>query len=396
MPNILFLVCAFLLQRSLFSASVPYKILNVPAQGAYVGAYVDFGDGEDHVTLEAMENFEKSVGKHQSIIGFGSFWARQKFPTDKVNLVRSYGAVPLLYWSPWDAPFDQNRGPDRFSLDKILDGSWDHYIDQWGDDAKAVPEQFFVAFACEMNGTWFPWSGTFYGKGKELNSNKLATTDREKEILETKKEGRPATQEHLSNGIIKPCVSELEAKKKLWAGPEKYKQAYRYVVDRVRARGATNILWVFHVNNYSYPNTPWNLAAAYYPGPAYVDWLGMSLYGKQYANEDWDPFKPLLEWPYQELCKLDPSKPIMLAEWGVAEPHGVGDKGEWFKDGLQTMETDQYPRLKAAVIWHERWENADGTFSNMRVNSSKGALKGYREGVANPFWIAHPLWSEAK
>jgi hypothetical protein len=335
-----------------------YEKLVVPEHGAYTGAYVDFGEGEDGVTLEAMENFETMVKKHQALIGFGSFWARQKFPTEQVNLVRSYGAVPLLYWSPWDAPFDNGEihGPDKFALDKILSGKWDHYIDAWADGAKAVPSQFFVTFGCEMNGTWFPWSGYFYGKGK--------------------------------------IVGDKKTKPLLYAGAEKYKQAYRYVVDRVRARGANNILWVFHVNNYSYPNGKWNLAAAYYPGPNYVDWLAMSLYGKQFAKEDWDLFEPLLEWPYKELCMLDPNKPIMLAEWGVAEPHESDLKGKWFQDAFQVMTEKKYPRLKAAIVWHERWENADGTFSNLRINSSQSSLKGYQEGVASPYWIDKPIWKK--
>lgn len=354
--TLLFLICTSFLAAA--PAPTAYDKLVVPEHGAYTGAYVDFGEGEDGVTLEAMENFETLVKKHQALIGFGSFWARQKFPTEQVNLVRSYGAVPLLYWSPWDTPFDNGEihGPDKFSLDNILSGKWDHYIDAWADGAKAVPSQFFVAFGCEMNGTWFPWSGYFYGKGKTVGDKK-----------------------------VKPL---------LYAGPEKYKQAYRYVVDRVRARGATNILWVFHVNNYSYPNGTWNLAAAYYPGPDYVDWFAMSLYGKQFAKEDWDLFEPLLEWPYKELCNLDPNKPIMLAEWGVAEPHEKELKGIWFRDAFQAMTEKKYPRLKAAIVWHERWENADGTFSNLRINSSQSSLKGYQEGVASPYWIDRPIWKK--
>ena len=132
---------------------------------AYTGAYCDFDEGEDHVTLEALEKFQELTGKPLAIVAFGSFWARGKFPVEQVNLVRAYGAVPLLFWSPWDAPFDQKRGPDRFSLTEILAGKWDAYIDSWADEAAKVPSQFFVSFACEMNGTWFPWSGWFYGKG---------------------------------------------------------------------------------------------------------------------------------------------------------------------------------------------------------------------------------------
>ena len=356
--NMNFLFLTFFSASLLATPSPSYDTLIVPEHGAYTGAYVDFGEGEDHVTLEAMEDFEKLVHKHQAIIGLGSFWARQKFPTEQVNLVRSYGSIPLLYWSPWDIPFDngQDHGPDKFALDKILKGDWDHYIDTWADEAKKIPCQFFVAFGCEMNGTWFPWSGYFYGKGKIMGDKK--------------------------------------AKQPLYAGPEKYKQAYRYVVDRVRARGASNILWVFHVNNYSYPNGKWNLAAAYYPGPTYVDWLGMSLYGKQFDKEDWDLFEPLLEWPYKELCLLDPAKPILLAEWGVAEPHERDLKGAWFREAFQAITEKKYTGLTAAIVWHERWENPDGTFSNLRINSSESSLKGYQEGVASPYWIDRPIWKK--
>ncbi len=70
-------------------------------------------------------------------------------------------------------------------------------------------------------------------------------------------------------------------------GQSALKQAYRYVVDRVRARGATNIKWMFHTNNYSYPVDTWNFAAAYYPGPDYCDWLGLSVYGQQFKDESW-------------------------------------------------------------------------------------------------------------
>lgn len=330
--------------------------LKVPEKGAYTGAYCDFGDGEDGVTLEAIEKFQELTGKPLAIVAFGSFWARGSFPSEKVALVRSYGAVPLLFWSPWDAPFDQDRGPDRFSLNEILAGKWDAYIDAWADAAAKVPGEFFVSFACEMNGTWFPWSGHFYGKG-------------------------PPT-----HGDVKDPST--------WPGPETFKKAWRYVVDRSRARGATNILWVFQPNNYSYPCIPWNLAAAYYPGAAYVDWLAISVYGKQYKDEKWTPFPPLLEWPYKELCLLDPEKPIMLAEWGVAESNVKGeDRGAWIAGAFREMiNSAKYPRLKAAIFWHERWQNDDGSYSNLRVNSSKGALKAYREGVANPFWLGRPLW----
>jgi hypothetical protein len=55
--------------------------LAVPGEGKYTGAYIDFGDQEDDVTLEAIENFETMVGKHQAIIASSSYWGEQTFPT---------------------------------------------------------------------------------------------------------------------------------------------------------------------------------------------------------------------------------------------------------------------------------------------------------------------------
>ena len=126
-------------------------------------------------------------------------------------------------------------------------------------------------FGNEINGDWFPWSGIYYGGKQPANEQK--------------------TQ---------------------WQGPETFKKAYRHVVDRVRARGADNIKWMFHTNNYSSPIDIWNFAPAYYPGPDYVDWLGLSVYGQQYREEAWADIPSLVDWPYKEMSGIDPSKPIMV------------------------------------------------------------------------------------
>src|SRR5437879_11173312 len=113
-----------------------------------------------------------------------------------------------------------------------------------------------------------------------------------------------------------------------WEGPERFKAAYRYVVDRVRARGVTNVKWMFHTNNYSYPLDTWNFAPAYYPGSDYVDWLGLSVYGQQFKDEPNPGITSLLDWPYQELSGLDPNKQIMIAEWATGEfPYPDGGPG---------------------------------------------------------------------
>ena len=273
------------------------------------------------------------------------------FPPENLNVIWRHGSLPLVFWSPWDRPYEQDHGPDRFSLTEIIAGKWDAYIDKWGDEARAFGHPMIVAFGVEMNGDWFPWSGTFYG-------------------------GNQWDPEHNN-----------------WKGPETFRNAYRHVVDRVRARGASNIKWMFHTNNYSYPLETWNFAPAYYPGSDYVDWLGLSVYGQQFKDEPNPDIPSLVDWPYREMCGLDPNKPVMIAEWATGEfSHSIDEGGvgkdEWITEGLELFRT-RYPRVKAAVYWHERWQNADQSYSNLRVNSSVEALNAYREGVAHPDWLGN-------
>lgn len=336
------------------------KAKPAPADGILTGAYMDFGDKEDDVTIEKIDAFEQLVGKHQAIVASSSYWGEQSFPAANVRLTARHGSVPLVFWSPWDRPYKEGHGPDKYSLTSIIAGAHDAYVDRWADGAREFGGPMIVSFANEVNGSWFPWSGSLYGGDK------------------------PAPGDGFQ-------------------GPETFKAAWRHVVDRVRARGATNVKWVLHLMDFSMPNEEWNLAAQYYPGANYVDWLGFSLYGAQFPSDDHYPdFASCFDWPYTELTQLDSTKPIMLCEWGVGEFPAKGDKGEWIRGAFRTMaDTTKYPRLKAAVFWHERWQNsadeADesaqenaGKYSDLRVNSSPGALHAYREGIAAPIFLERP------
>lgn len=331
--------------------------LVVPTQGAYTGAYIEFGDREDNVTLEAIEEFDQEAGKHQAIVAFSSFWGEKSFPAGAIHIVAKHGSIPLIFWSPWDWPYREElvlaKGPDQYRLDNIVAGKYDAYIDQWADGAKAFGAPIFVSLCNEANGNWFPWSAAYYG-----GSTPVAGSNPPR-----------------------------------YAGPEFFKRAYRYIVDRVRARGATNVLWVLQLNNYSDPYYPWNAMAQFYPGDDYVDWLGVSVYGQLFPDDErWSEFDAMMDSPYDELCKLNATKPIMVVEWGVGEFPQHGDKGQWIADAFDAMKS-QYPRLRAAVYWHERWQNSKSMlYSNLKINSSPEALQAYRQGVADAFWIGVPIF----
>src|SRR5947209_15677816 len=176
----------------------------IPDHGAYTGAFMDFGDEEDDVRLEMIEDFETMVGKHQAIIASSSYWGEQSFPADNLNVIWRHGSLPLVFWSPWDKPYEEDRGPGKFNLNEISAERWDGYIDKWAEAARDFDHPLIVVFGVEMNGTWFPWSGAYYG-------------------------GAEWDKEHNN-----------------WKGTETFRTAYRHVVDRFRARGATKINMMFH------------------------------------------------------------------------------------------------------------------------------------------------------
>src|SRR5207237_6686793 len=63
----------------------------IPEHGAYTGAFMDFGDAEDDVTLETIEEFEQMVGKHQAIIASSSYLGEHNFTVDSINVIWRHG-----------------------------------------------------------------------------------------------------------------------------------------------------------------------------------------------------------------------------------------------------------------------------------------------------------------
>ena len=86
----------------------------------------------------------------------------------------------------------------------------------------------------------------------------------------------------------------------------------------------------------------------------------MSTYGKQFRHDPWISAFDAMTYAYDDLCSINPDKPVMLAEWGIGEFPESGNKDSWIAEAFQAMRT-RFPRLKAAVYWNERWQNDDGT-----------------------------------
>lgn len=320
----------------------------VPANGVYHGAYTEFGPYQDDVSMTTIDDFEALAQKKLAMVGFGNFWGQAYFPKAQLQVIKEYGAIPLIYWCPWGQPYEKWGEQPAYSLDTIIAGKYDNYVKVWADSAKKWGRTIFVSLAPEMNGETYPWTGDFNGGDV---SNQFGDTTRPD-------------------------------------GPERFVAAYRHVKDLVKNQGVKNIYWVFHPDAQNVLEDDWNAIKSYYPGDAYADWLGMSAYGCKSEDYDWISFDTVVGPGYAQLDSLSATKPLMLAQWGVGEVPDEGNKAAWL-DTAFTAIKERYPRLKAAVYWHERWSE-DEVINDLRIDSSTEALETYRERVKDSHWLARP------
>ena len=260
------------------TANINANKLLEPASGIYHAAFPDFGGTEDVVTAERVKDFETLVNKDIVWAYFSNNWYNHiQFPATEVNTIHAAGKIPFIRMMP-RTNFDEG-GPDpNYTMQKIIDGDFDADLTQWALDAANANIPLLVEFGTEVNGNWFPWNGQYNGAGETA-------------------------------GYGDPAIAD---------GAERFRDAYRHIIDICNANGAHNITWFFHVDAYGAPDSSWNEIANYYPGDNYIDWLGVSIYGPQESNEDYQEFSEILDAVYPTLSNLS-NKPIAILEFAITE-----------------------------------------------------------------------------
>ncbi len=248
------------------------------------GAYLDGFPYPGPPDTSKIDAFEALVEHHQTRIGWYES-LDMPFPSAAVNAVQGRGSKPYIVWEPFDGsvPGETARSGES-RLDDILAGAYDTRINDWAQAAAANGKPMEISFGHEMNGDWFTWG---YLGGHN---------------------GNTAAQ---------------------------YVEAFRYVVDKFNAAGATNVDWVWCINASWHDD--FSMA---FPGEQYVDRMGMNGFnwgddpaggGPDYAKwrdferifGQWDPYFPEGVHNYNRLVELAPNLPIIVGEFGssgVPEP----------------------------------------------------------------------------
>jgi beta-mannanase len=161
--------------------------------------------------------------------------------------------------------------------------------------------------------------------------------------------------------------------------PADYARAYRHVVDVFNRVGADNVIFVW--NMMGFVGGHGDIYPTLYPGDAYVDWIAYdpyNWYGCK-AGHKTRSFAEITKPFYDWTAAHAPSKPLMLAEYGLREqPASAASKADWFRDELVQLKTTR-TRLKALVYFNNLHS------CDWRITSSSSSVAAYRDVGRDPF-----------
>jgi hypothetical protein len=312
-------------------------VVEPPKTGAYIGVY----QPPAPFSLSGLDAYAQISNKAPAILMWYQPWSiggpRDFDPASVVSLYER-NIVPMVTWEPWNPGTNASALPDpsnqpAYRLANINAGKFDLYIHTFARAVKSVRGPVMIRLMHEMNGNWYPWSGT-------------------------------------ANGNT----------------PAEFITAWRHVHDIFVAEGATNVTWVWSINHESVPPTLENSYAAYYPGDAYVDWVSISGFnwGTSLPTTAW---RPLNFWYATPMAFLKSTgKPIIVSEFGSVE--NGGDKAGWIGDAYHQFQFT-YPEVKA-VVYYDKLESQHGAVQDWRVTSSPAALRSYQAAVGTTYFLPAP------
>ncbi len=205
--------------------------------------------------------------------------------------------------------------PSGYSLDQILAGDRDAYMRQWALGAKSFQKSVYVRLMPEMNGDWVNWSGD----------------------------------------------------------PEKFKRAWKHIVDLFEAAGATNVKWIWAPNCMDGPrDNPNYYMEKYYPGQSYVDVIGLS--GFNWGNVEkihiWRSYEEIFSDAYTRLNKISDHKFWLVETASAEDSQDSNRKADWIKNMFTST---SLPKVEAIIWFNEDKEH------DWRVQSSQSTLQAFRE-----------------
>ena len=214
------------------------------------------------------------------------------------------GTIPLIQLMPYDV-----------SLASVADGDEDDWLRSYARAVAAYQRPVILGFAPEMNGSWYPWGDTH-------------------------------------------------------ASPPGYIAAWRHVVTVFRGQGALNVTWLWTVNvaiiaSGDSPSNGVGAATPWWPGNAWVDWVGVD--GYFYRSSE--TFGIVFGNTLSQIRALTP-KPVLISETAIAPAAGKAAK-------IPGLFAGAHAAGMVGLVWFDLPGNRDWP-----LEDDQAALAAFRAAVA--------------
>jgi mannan endo-1,4-beta-mannosidase len=234
----------------------------------------------------------------------------------------------VVYYSAWNDPFstsfaqaawDHNAyvlvqlQPGGVSLASIAAGGSDAYLRSYAAAIVAFRHPVILSFGHEMNGTWYSWG----------------------------------------DGHTPPAT---------------FVAAWRHVVRVFRAAGADNATWLWAVNSIAGAASS---LSQWWPGAAWVDWLGIDGYYFRSTDTFGSVFGPTIA----EIRAFS-NAPLLIAETAVGTTPDRESQIAGLFAGVRAE------RL-AGVVWFDQAQHAGVYHQDWRLENDPSALSAFTAAVAN-------------
>lgn len=176
--------------------------------------------------------------------------------------------------------------------------------------------------------------------------------------------------------ILLSFSHEPEFAGKKYGTPAQFVAAWRHVVDRFRAAGATNVSWILVIGDEVFREQGGDL---WYPGRSYVDYVASDGYNWAPAmkRHPWASLSHIFDAFYQ--WSIGKHLPAMITETGVLEDPGhPGRKAAWFNNVVPWLRT--HPDIKAFVYFNS------GVKYPWWLDTSPQSLQAFRALAHNPIF----------
>ena len=318
-------------------AGAPLQAVRAPDAGSFYHGVFPAGtspDPESDISFEALDAYESTVGRHVAYVYFDDEWRNSRaFPEKTARAIRDRGAVPFVRLMMRSQKVPLVTDP-VFTLDRIIAGEFDADLSAWADAARRFASPLIVEYGTEINGDWNPWSAPYNGG--------------------------------------------------LDVGPGKFREAYRHIVELMRARGAANITWALHYNSENFPGTDRrNVPAAYYPGDDVVDWVGISAYGSERSNDRRCPsFRSLVDAALPQLRAATATRPLFIFEFGSTLGNPACPQTPWVQSALADLLGGRWD-LRGFSWWQQKFvdDPSAGGFTDYLVQDNPDVAASFREAL---------------